>query len=80
MILTPDNLFPWLCMKKPYMFLIVITPGPKNPKHNIDLYLQPLIAELKMLWVDGILTYDVSKRQNFRLKAALIWKIRDFPV
>ena len=53
-ILTPYNLPPWMCMKKPYMFLTVIVPGPSNPKHNIDLYLQPLIQELNMLWEEGL--------------------------
>ena len=56
----------------------MIAPGLKNPKHNIDLYLQPLIEELNMLWVDNILIYDVSKRKNFRLKAVLMWTISEF--
>ena len=33
------------------MFLIVLVPGPRNPKHKLDVFLQPLIAELKELWV-----------------------------
>ena len=48
-----------MCMKTPYMFLTVIALGPNNPKQNIYIYLQPLIKELKMLWKDDILTYDV---------------------
>jgi hypothetical protein len=32
--------------KDPVMFLTVIIPGPKNPKHKVDVYLQPLISEL----------------------------------
>jgi len=31
-ILTPYNLPPWLCMKKPYMFLSTLIPSPKAPK------------------------------------------------
>ncbi|CAO2825429.1 unnamed protein product [Amaranthus hypochondriacus] len=77
-ILTPYNLPPWMCMKAPYMFLTVIAPGSNNPKQNIDIYLQPLIEELKMLWTNGIVTYDVSTRQNFCLRAALMWTISDF--
>ncbi|RDX89331.1 hypothetical protein CR513_28955, partial [Mucuna pruriens] len=56
------------------MFLTVLIPGLSNPKHNIDVYLQPLIDELCMLWNDGILTYDMSLRQNFMIKT-----INDFP-
>ena len=61
------------------MFLTVIAPGPENPKQNIDIYLQPLIEELNTLWRDGIVTYDVSTRSNFCLRAALMWTISDFP-
>jgi Transposase family tnp2/Domain of unknown function (DUF4218) len=78
-ILTPYNLPPWLCMKKQFMFLSLIIPGPKNPKANMDVYLQPLIEELKELWETGVETYDVSTRTNFTLKAALLWTINDFP-
>ncbi|KAL1556623.1 hypothetical protein AAHA92_12218 [Salvia divinorum] len=78
-ILTPYNLPPWMCMKDPYMFLTVIVPGPKNPKQNIDVFLQPLIAELNDLWVEGISVYDISRKQNFQLSAALMWTISDFP-
>ena len=34
-------------MKEEYMFLTVIVPGLKNPKNKLDVFLQPLIAELK---------------------------------
>jgi len=43
------------------------------------VFLQPLIDELCILWTEGIMTYDVSLRQNFTMKAALMWKINDFP-
>lgn len=70
--MTPYNLPPWMCMKKPYMFLTVIAPGPRNPKQKIDLYLQPLVQELKWLWEFGVETFDVSTKQNFQLRAALM--------
>ena len=66
-------------MKTPHMFLLVIVPGPDNPKHNIDIYLQPLIAELKLLWSECVMTFDVSTKQNFQLRAVLMWTINDFP-
>ena len=76
---TPYNLPPWMCLKEPYMFLSILVPGPKNPKQKIDVYLQPLIDELKMLWNDGVQTWDVSSKQNFQMQAALMWTISDFP-
>ncbi|XP_058729647.1 uncharacterized protein LOC131601773 isoform X2 [Vicia villosa] len=78
-IVTPYNLPPELCMTTPYMFLTLIIPGPKNPKSKIDVYLQPLIDELKQLWNEGVLTHDISRKQNFKMKAALMWTINDFP-
>ncbi|XP_039135719.1 uncharacterized protein LOC120273141 [Dioscorea cayenensis subsp. rotundata] len=78
-IVTPYNLPPWMCMKEAYMFLTIIVLGPRNPKQKLDVYLQPLLAELKDLWEVGVLTYDVSKRHNFLMRAALMWTISDFP-
>jgi hypothetical protein len=66
-------------MMPPYMFLSLIIPGPDCPKGKIDVYLQPLIDELQQLWTHGVVTYDASKRQNFRLRASLMRTINDFP-
>jgi len=74
-ILTSYNLPPWLCMKKPYMFLSLLIPRPKAPKGNFDIYIQPLIEELKQLWTVGVQTYDASMEQNFVMKAVILWTI-----
>ena len=58
--------------------LTILIPGPSDPRHKIDVYLQPLIDDLCTLWND-IPTFDVSLRQNFFMKATLIWTINDFP-
>ena len=50
-------------MKKQYMFLKAIVPDLSNPKHKINLYLQPLIHELKLLWKDRIQMYDVFNKE-----------------
>ncbi|XP_057770744.1 uncharacterized protein LOC130990533 [Salvia miltiorrhiza] len=78
-IVTPYNLPPWMCMKEQFMFLTILVPGPRNPKEKLDVFLQPLIAELIQLWNVGVLTYDVSLKQNFNMRAALLWTISDFP-
>ncbi|KAG6427521.1 hypothetical protein SASPL_111767 [Salvia splendens] len=78
-ILTPYNLPPWLCMKGHFMFLTVLVPGPRNPKDKLDAFLQPLIDELKQLWEVGVSTYDISLKQNFQMRAMLMWTISDFP-
>ena len=78
-IVTPYNLPPWMCMKNPYMFLTVVVPGPDDPTQGIDVYLQPLIEELKTLWNEGVETYDISRKRNFRMFASVLWTISDFP-
>ena len=45
-ILTPYNLPPWMCVKKQFMFISLLIPGPRNPKGYLDIYMQPLIKEL----------------------------------
>ncbi|XP_025628721.1 uncharacterized protein [Arachis hypogaea] len=61
------------------LFLAVYDyPGPKMPGNDIDVYLQPLIDELKQLW-GGVDTYDASEKKTFKLHAALLWTISDFP-
>ncbi|GAU31957.1 hypothetical protein TSUD_288910 [Trifolium subterraneum] len=77
-IVTPYNLPPDMCMTKPYMFLSCIIPGPSNPTDGIHVYLQPLIDDLKRLWI-GELTYDIARKENFTMRAAMMWTINDFP-
>ena len=45
-------------MKNEHLMLALIVPGRRKVK-NMDVYLQPLVDELKELW-DGINVYDVS--------------------
>jgi len=61
------------------MFLSMIIPGPSNSGWNIDVCLRPLIDKLTQLWSSRALTYDISRKQNFVKRAALMWTINDFP-
>lgn len=61
-IIIPYNLPPWLCMKQTNFLLSLLISGPKAPGENMDVYLQPLIEELKELWEQGVETFDVSKK------------------
>ncbi|CAL9018348.1 unnamed protein product, partial [Prunus brigantina] len=76
----------------PYEFANVIGDGDqplypgcrKYTKNDIDVYLEPLINDLKSLW-DGIRgVYDAHNGEYFTLRAALMcaqtmWTINDFP-
>ncbi|XP_054793187.1 uncharacterized protein LOC129298770 [Prosopis cineraria] len=73
------NLPPWLCMKRKYMMLSLLISGPKQPGNDIDVYLEPLIADLKLLWEIGVEVYDAYKEEIFNLRAMLFGTINDFP-
>ncbi|XP_020963472.1 uncharacterized protein LOC110265062 [Arachis ipaensis] len=64
-VLVAYNLPPWCCMKPEYVMMSLLIPGPCSPGKSIDVYLQPLIEELKVLWEVGVETYDTSKNQTF---------------
>nr|GFB18487.1 hypothetical protein [Tanacetum cinerariifolium] len=65
-IVIPYNLPPWYVMKQPNFILSLIIPSPKAPGNKIDVYIQPLIKELKDLW-GGVETFDACARENFKL-------------
>ena len=77
-MLIPYNLPPWICMKETNLILSMIIPGPDSPGNDIDVYLQPLIEELSQLW-EGVWTVDSTTNRKFKLKAALLWTLNDFP-
>jgi len=78
-ILTVYNLPLGICMRSEFMFSSTFTPDPSSLSRNIDVYLRPFIDELTQLWSFGALTYDISRNQNFVMRAALIWTINNFP-
>ncbi|XP_073225684.1 uncharacterized protein [Cicer arietinum] len=53
-ILVIYNLPPWLCMKRKFMMLSLLISGPKQPGNDIDVYLTPLIENLKSMWETGV--------------------------
>ncbi|KAJ7954436.1 Transposon protein, putative, CACTA, En/Spm sub-class [Quillaja saponaria] len=76
--ITPYNLPPSMCMKRTSIFLTLVIPGPNSPKKHLDVYLRPLVDELKILWDEGVFTFDAYKKQNFLMRASLLWTISDF--
>nr|GFA59911.1 hypothetical protein [Tanacetum cinerariifolium] len=79
-ILTTYNLPPWLCMKESYFMLTLLILGPKSPGKDIDVYLRPLIEDLKFLWDrKGVETINVASGQKFNMRAMVLWTINNFP-
>jgi hypothetical protein len=44
---------------------------------HMNMMMEPLIEELKHLWV-GVEAYDYHKKQKFNLRVAYLWSIYDF--
>ena len=78
-VLVTYNLPPWLCTKRNFCMLSLLISGPKQPRNNIDVFLEPLVDELKVTWDEGVRTYDAHSRSFFNMKAILMWVIHDFP-
>lgn len=78
-LLVIYNLPPWLCMKRKYMMLSMLISGPKQPGNDIDVYLQPLVEDLKLLWDEGVEVFDGFRNETFRMHAMLFCTINDFP-
>ncbi|XP_006588181.1 uncharacterized protein [Glycine max] len=73
------NLPPWLCIKRKYIMMSMMIAGPRQPGNDIDVYLAPLIEDLRKLWVEGVDVYDGNAHETFKLRALIFCTINDFP-
>ena len=79
-VLVNYNIPPWLTIKKGHLFLSLLIPG-KHKVKNMDIYLAPVVDELKLLW-EGINIQDISRRSGYKtlnLRGILMWTMHDFP-
>jgi hypothetical protein len=52
-ILMMYNLQTWLCHKRKYIMLSILIQGLKQAGINIDVFLEPLMKDMKKLWNEG---------------------------
>ena len=71
------NLPPWLCMKRKFIMLSILISG--YPGNDIDVFLEPLVDDLQLLFEEGVVTYDALTKDNFNLRAVVLWTINDYP-
>jgi len=69
---------PWLCMERKYIMLSMTISQPRQPENDIDVYLKPLINDLKMLWEIGVDVFDAYFEDNFCLHVMLFCTVNDF--
>jgi hypothetical protein len=46
----PYNLPPNKCLKQGFVFLALVIPGLKEPRKQMNIFLRPLMEEMKELW------------------------------
>jgi len=78
-LLVIYNLPPWLCMKRKYMMLSMMISCLRQPGNDIDVYLSPLIEDLRKLWGEGVLVFDGFRNKTFEMCAMHFCTISDFP-
>jgi hypothetical protein len=76
-LLSIYNIPPWYCNKRKYMMMPLLILGPHQPGNDIDVYLRPVVDELKQLWSNGVKVYDGFKRESFELHAMVLSTITD---
>ena len=77
-LLSIVNLPPWLCNKCKYIILSTLVSRPKQPGDRIDIFLQPLVEDLHLLW-KGVEVRDAVVNKHFTLYAMLMTTISDNP-
>ena len=78
-ILMPYNMAPWHSMHKSNYLMTLLIPGPKSPGKDFDVFLRPLVDELKLLWSNGVEAFNEYSQSEFTLHAVVLWTISDFP-
>jgi len=78
-ILTIYNLPPWLMQKRKYLLLTLLISGPVQPGVDMDVFLEPMMEEMKMLWEKGVQMLDEYRKDSFTLRAIIFVTINDYP-
>ena len=82
-LLLNYNIPPWLTIKRFFIMMVLLIPGPEAVTARcIDVYLSPLLEELRELWTSGVACYDAARWRGesiFTLRAMLLWCVHDFP-
>nr|ABB47262.1 transposon protein, putative, CACTA, En/Spm sub-class [Oryza sativa Japonica Group] len=53
--------------------------SPRQPGNDIDVFLEPVIDDLEILWKEGVETWDAYGQENFTLRILLFCTINDYP-
>ena len=51
--------------------------SPRQPGNDIDVYLSPLVEDLRNLWDEGVVVFDAFRKETFEMRAMLFCTIND---
>ena len=57
--------------------LAILISGPKQAGIDIDVFLEPLMDDMKKLWEDVVCVWDAYKQESFTLYAIIFVTIND---
>jgi Transposase family tnp2 len=60
------------------MLMSLLISGLRQPGNDIDVFLAPLLHELKQLWEEGRRVWDAYKREYFTFFVMILYIINDF--
>ena len=67
-------------MKRSYIQMPLLIQGPRQPRNDIDVFLEPVIDELVEMFEKGVLdVWDEYKKEYVMIKGILIATITDLP-
>ena len=61
------------------MLTFMLIPSPNTFGKDIDVFLRPLVNELKELWDEGVVVRDVTLKTSFQMRVVLLMTVNDFP-
>ena len=59
--------------------LCILIQGPKQPGIDIDVFLEPLMADMAKLWNEGVRMWDEYAKDHFTCRGIIIVTINDYP-
>jgi len=77
-ILTIYTLPPWLMRKQKYLLLSILISGPTQPRVDMDVFSEPLMEYMEILWETGVQILDEYLKDSFMLRANIFFTINDY--
>ena len=65
--------------KRIFLMLTLLIPRLHDQGKDMNDFLRSLVDELKQLWKNRIETRDAVDDRKFKIRAALLWTVNDFP-